>query len=120
MSRLDHAESFQRQSMLAWTRSQVQTRHMGLSLADAANVQKLASYLIYPDPFLRQPVETVASGLGRQSALWPMSISGDFPIFAVRIDDVADLELVASALRYQEYMRTRGMVADLVIVNEQA
>jgi cyclic beta-1,2-glucan synthetase len=120
IGRLDHPESFQRQAMLAWTRSQVQTRHIGLSLADAANVQKLASYLIYPDPFLRQPAEAVASGLGRQSALWPMSISGDFPIFVVRIDDVADLEIVARALSYQEYMRSRGLVADLVILNEQA
>ncbi|RJG45648.1 glucoamylase family protein [Mesorhizobium sp. DCY119] len=120
MTRLDHAESFSRQAMLAWTRSQVQTRHLGLSLADAANVQKLARYLLYPDPFLRVPAETVASGLGRQSALWPMAISGDYPIFAVRIGDVADLEIVAQALRFQEYMRTRGLVADLVIVNEQA
>ena len=120
VGRLDHQESFERQSMLAWTRSQVLTRHIGLSLADAANVQKLASYLIYPDPFLRQPAEAIASGMGRQSALWPMSISGDFPIFAVRIDDVADLEIVASALRYQEYMRSKGLVADLVILNEQA
>ena len=59
-------------------------------------------------------------GLGKQSALWPMAISGDFPIFAVRIGDVADLEIVAQALRYQEYMRARGLLADLVIVNEQA
>ena len=58
---LDHADAFQRQAMLAWTRSQVQTRHIGLSLADAANVQKLASYLIYPDPFLRQSADAIAS-----------------------------------------------------------
>ncbi|MFU0503524.1 GH36-type glycosyl hydrolase domain-containing protein [Pseudaminobacter sp. NGMCC 1.201702] len=120
MTRLDHTESFSRQAMLAWTRSQVQTRHFGLSLADAANVQRLARYLLYPDPFLRMPAETVASGLGRQSALWPMAISGDFPIFCVRISDVADLEIVAQALRFQEYTRARGLLADLVIVNEQA
>ena len=120
IARLDHAESFARQSMLAWTRSQVQTRHMGLSLTDASNVQKLARYLIYPDPFLRLPSDAIAPGLGRQSSLWPTSISGDFPIFAVRIGDVADLEIVAEALRFQEYMRARGMTADLVIVNEQA
>ena len=120
IARLDHAESFARQAMLAWTRSQVQTRHLGLSLTDAANVQKLARYLIYPDPFLRLPSDAVASGLGKQSSLWPTSISGDFPIFAVRIGDVADLEIVAEALRFQEYMRARGMTADLVIVNEQA
>ena len=37
-----------------------------------------------------------------------------------RIGDVADLEIVASTLRMQEYMRARGVIADLVIVNEQA
>lgn len=120
VARLDHPESFARQAMLAWTRSQVQTRHLGLSLTDAANVQKLARYLIYPDPFLRLPAESIASGLGKQSSLWPTSISGDFPIFLVRIGDVADLEIVAQALRFQEYMRARGMMIDFVVVNEQA
>ncbi|BCH23976.1 GH36-type glycosyl hydrolase domain-containing protein [Mesorhizobium sp. L-8-3] len=120
IGRLDHPESFQRQAMLAWTRSQVQTRHIGLSLADAANVQKLARYLIYPSPSMRMPAEAIASGLGRQSALWPMAISGDYPIFVLRIGDVADLEIIAATLRMQEYMRARGVLADLVIVNEQA
>ncbi|RWP72638.1 glucoamylase family protein [Mesorhizobium sp.] len=120
IARLDHPEAFARQAMLAWTRSQVQTRHLGLSLADAANVQNLARYLIYPDPFLRLPAESIASGLGKQSGLWPTSISGDFPIFLVRIGDVADLEIVAQALRFQEYMRARGMMIDFVVVNEQA
>ena len=120
VSRLDHPEGFSRQAMLAWTRSQVQTRHLGLSLADAANVQKLARYLLYPDAILRAPAETIVSGLGKQSSLWPTSISGDYPIFAVRISDIADIEIVAQALRFQEYMRARGMLSDLVVVNEQA
>jgi cyclic beta-1,2-glucan synthetase len=120
MARLEHAESFARQSMMAWTRSQVMTRHIGLSLSEAAIVQTLARYLVYPEPYLRAPSEAIASGLGRQSALWPMSISGDFPIFALRIADVADIEIVSQALLFQEYMRARGIVADLVIINEQA
>ncbi|MET3659939.1 GH36-type glycosyl hydrolase domain-containing protein [Aquamicrobium ahrensii] len=120
INRLDHPESFARQAMLSWTRSQVQTRHLGLTLADAAIGQSLARYLIYPDPNLRLPSESIASGLGKQSSLWPTSISGDYPIFAIRIDDLADLEIVAQALRYQEYMRARGLTADLVIVNEQS
>ncbi|MCO6048474.1 DUF3131 domain-containing protein [Mesorhizobium sp. RP14(2022)] len=120
MGRLDHPGSFARQSMLSWTRSQVQTRHIGLSLADAASIQKLGGYLVYPQPDLRMPSETIAAGMGPQSALWPLSISGDFPIFALRIADVADIEIVAQALRYQEYLRVHGLVADFVVVNEQA
>ncbi len=120
IARLDHTESFSRQAMLSWTGSQVQTRHIGLTLTQAANVQKLARYLLYPDPSVRIAAQSIASGLGRQSALWPMAISGDYPIFVLRIGDQADLEIVAQTLRFQEYMRTRGLVADLVIVNEQS
>ncbi len=120
IDRIDHPDSFARQAMLSWTRSQVQTRHVGLSLAAAANVQKLARYLIYPDKWMRRPAEAIASGLSAQSALWPLSISGDFPIFAVRIGDQADLEIIANALRMQEYLRARGLLIDLVIINEQA
>src|SRR5262249_25170118 len=86
----------------------------------AANVQRLIRYLVYPDASVRLPANALAAGLGPQSALWPASISGDFPIFALRIGDVADLEIVASALRMQEYLRARGVLADLVIINEQA
>ncbi|PZO74471.1 MAG: protein ndvB [Mesorhizobium amorphae] len=120
MNRLDHPESFGRQAMLAWTRSQVQTRHIGMSLADAALVQKLACFLIFPQPDLRMPGSAIAAGMGKQSTLWPLSISGDFPIFAIRISDVADIEIVAQALRYQEYLRLHGQVIDFVVINEQA
>ena len=120
IDRLDHPESFSRQSMHAWTRSQVQTRHIGFSLADAANVQELGRYLLYPHPALRAAPEAIGSGMGPQSALWPMSISGDYPIFALRIAHAADIEIVAKALRLQEYLRARGLLADLVIINEQS
>jgi cellobiose phosphorylase len=67
-SRGSTIRKLRRQAMLAWTCSQVQTRHLGLSLADAANVQKLARYLIYPDAFLRLPAESIASGLASSRA----------------------------------------------------
>jgi cyclic beta-1,2-glucan synthetase len=120
MARLDHSDSFSRQAMLAWTRSQVQARYVGLTLSETAGVQKLARYLIYPDPALRLPGTAIAEGLSQQSALWPTSISGDYPIFALRIGDVADLDIVAKALRMQEYLRARGLLVDFVVVNEQA
>ena len=85
----------------SWTRSQVQTRHIGLTprrcrqRAEAGALPDLSRSIAAHRRRKRSP-----PGLGRQSALWPMSISGDFPIFALRIGDVADLEIVAQALRY--------------------
>ncbi|HEV7415792.1 MAG TPA: glucoamylase family protein, partial [Tianweitania sediminis] len=120
MRQLDHPESFNRQAMLNWTHSQVQTRHIGLSLAEAANVQRLARYLLLPSPVTRTPPEAIAMGMGSQSSLWSLSISGDYPILALRISDQADLHIVAKAMRIQEYLRVRGLTVDLVIINEQA
>ena len=71
----DHPESFARQTMLSWTRSQVQTRHVGLTLAEAANVQQLARYLLYPDAVMRAAGAGDRSRPRPQSALWP---TGDF------------------------------------------
>jgi cyclic beta-1,2-glucan synthetase len=120
IAQLNHPDCFARQAMLAWTRSQVQTRHFGVSLTDAASIQKLAGHLVYPDAALRAPAETVAADLAAQSALWPLGISGDFPILALRIDDIGDIAIVKQAIGAQEYFRAHGLSADLVIVNEQA
>ena len=119
VERYRYSESFQHETTHAWTRSQVQLRYVDLSSQEAASFQMLARYLMYPDLRLRPDQEQVRNGLGPQSALWPLAISGDFPIFALRINDEVDLDMVTKALRGQEYLRGRGLVADLVIVNEK-
>ena len=57
-----------------------------------------------------------ANELG-QTSLWPHGISGDLPIFVVRVVD-DELGLVRQALEAQEYWRLKGLKADLVILNE--
>ena len=64
-------------------------------MQQAAAFQHLGRYLVYPDNHLRADPETVRKGLRSQSALWPMAISGDFPIFALRIND--DMDTLAAA-----------------------
>lgn len=117
--RLAHPGCFRRQAKLAWTRSQIQARHIGLKLAETSGIQKLARYLLYPHPVLRAPADTIASGLSQQSALWSLAISGDFPIFILRIADIADLDIIIHALRIQEYLRSRNLICDLTVINEQ-
>ena len=120
VERYRHPDSFSHEMIHAWTRSQVQMRHVGVTSQEAASFQILGRYLIYPDMQLRADTATVRAGLGPQSALWPLAISGDFPIFTVRINDDVDMGIAREALRAQEYMRARGVTADLVIINERA
>ena len=118
--RYRHVENFDHEAQHAWTRSQVQMRHLDTTHAEALLFQRVASYLVYPDTRLRQAQAPGNVVTAPQSALWPLSISGDFPIFALRIDDVGDLAIVQKAFRMQEYLRARGVISDLVIINERA
>ncbi|UVC10461.1 protein ndvB [Rhizobium sp. TH2] len=120
VARYRHAENFEHEARLAWTRTQVQIRHLDMTHAEALLFQRIASFLIYPDTRLRQILTPGNVVSAQQSALWPMSISGDFPIFALRIDDEADLAIIQKAFRMQEYLRSRGIISDLVIINERA
>ncbi|MDH6265836.1 cyclic beta-1,2-glucan synthetase [Rhizobium sp. SG_E_25_P2] len=119
VARYRHAENFDNEAALSWTRSQVQFRHLDSSKSEALLFQRIASFLIYPDTRLRQ-VQTPGNVVkATQAALWPLGISGDFPIFALRIDNEADLPIVQKSFRMQEYLRSRGVIADLVIINER-
>ena len=120
VERYRHPDAFAHELIHAWTRAQVQLRHVGVTSQQAAAYQQLGRYLTYPDMHLRADAGTVEAGLRSQSQLWGLSISGDYPIFTLRINDDLDLDIVKEALSAQEYLRSRGVVSDLVILNERA
>jgi cyclic beta-1,2-glucan synthetase len=111
--------TFDRVSSLAWTQAQVQLRHLGISTDEAHLFQRLATRILYSDPTLRAPVETLLRNRRGPSALWGHGISGDIPIVLVRIDQVEDQGIVRQLLRAHEYWKMKGLAVDLVIVNEQ-
>ena len=76
----------QRALDLAWTRSQVELRELGLSPADAAVFQELAGHLFYGSPALRAPQTELRRNRGSQPLLWGVGVSGDWPILLATID----------------------------------
>ncbi|MHA7971313.1 GH36-type glycosyl hydrolase domain-containing protein [Rhizobium sp. CAU 1783] len=120
IERYRHPDAFSHELIHAWTRAQVELRHIGITSQQAAAFQHLGRYLVYPDTHLRVDPASVRSGLTTQSALWPLAISGDYPIFALRINDDMDTDIAREAMSALEYLRRRGVVADLAIVNERA
>ncbi len=113
------AVTFDRVSNLAWTQAQVQLRHLGITTDEAHLFQRLATRILYSDPTLRAPVETLLRNRRGASAFWGRGISGDLPIVLVRIDQVEDQGIVRQLLRAHEYWRMKGLAVDLVIVNEE-
>ncbi len=103
---------------MAWTRSQLQFRYLGISGASAERFQDLLGYIYYPIARLRAPDRILRNKLG-QPQLWGHGISGDLPIVTVLVGDARGLRLVRELLLAHTYWRLRGFRADLVILNQE-
>ena len=107
----------ERASSLARTEAEVEVRDLDIEPADLALYQELAGALVYPHEALRAPAsERAAVTLGQQ-ALWAQGISGDWPIVLATIRAVAGVASVRQLLAAHRYWRTKGIRADLVILN---
>ncbi len=103
---------------MAWFQSQEVLRYLTASEADAQTYGRLAGSVIYASALRRSvPSIIIRNRLG-QSGLWRFAISGDLPIILFRIGDLKRLDLVKQILQAHAYWRMKGLVTDLVIMNE--
>lgn len=114
------SESVSRSFEMAWTRSQLEFRYLGIGPARAHRFFELASNLIYPNPSLRLPADRLRRNRLGQSALWGYGISGDLPMLTVIVGDPRNLPLVRELLVAHMYWRMRGFAADLIILNQES
>ncbi len=116
--RYHDVHSFDREANLAWTKSQIDLRHLGIDSEDAYLFQRLAERILYSNPYHRPPSHVLAQNTKIQSSLWPYGISGDLPIVAIRISENKDIVFVRKLLRGHEYLRHKGLFYDFVILND--
>ncbi|MBC7237647.1 MAG: hypothetical protein H5T69_17540, partial [Chloroflexi bacterium] len=100
-------------------RSRDELAALNLEAADLARYQQLLSALLYPHRRLRAPEKVLRANRRGQQRLWPYAISGDYPILLVRIERQEDAALLRDVLRAHAYWRQRGLLIDLVILNEK-
>jgi cyclic beta-1,2-glucan synthetase len=103
---------------LAWTHSQVLLRQINATEADAQLYGRLAASVIYANSSLRASPGALMKNRRGQSSLWGYSISGDFPIVLLQIEDPANINLVRQLVQAHAYWRLKGLSVDLVIWNE--
>ncbi len=103
---------------LASAHAQVMLRQLSLTREDADLYQRLAGRIIFSSPSLRPRPSVLERNKKTQGALWHFGISGDLPICLVRVEEQNDLPIVRQILQAHEYWRMKGLVVDLVILNE--
>ncbi|MEO8575349.1 MAG: glucoamylase family protein [Gemmatimonadales bacterium] len=103
---------------LSWAHSQAELRELGITPADAAVYQELAGHLLYAHPgFKGLAAKGEENKLG-QPQLWGLGISGDYPILLATLESPDGLPSVRQLLKVHHYWRLKGIVCDLVILNE--
>jgi hypothetical protein len=103
---------------LAWTHSQVILRQINSTATDALLYCRLAGSIIYSNASLRTDASVILRNQRGQSGLWSHSISGDFPIVLLQIEDVGNIDLARQLIQAHEYWTLKGLIVDLVIWNE--
>lgn len=103
---------------MAWFQSQEVLRHLNVTEADAQIYGRLASSVIYCNTFRRTAPNVIARNQLGQSGLWRFAISGDLPIVLLRIGNLDRIDLVKQVLQAHAYWRLKGLIVDLVIMNE--
>lgn len=103
---------------LSWTHSQVILRQINALESDAQLYAKLASSIIFANDSLRADASVILKNHLSQSGLWGYSISGDLPIVLVLIEESDNIDLVKQMVQAHAYWRLKGLVVDLVIIND--
>ncbi len=103
---------------LAWTHSHVVLRQINATPADSLLYCKLAGSIIYSNASLRADPAVIIKNQRGQSGLWSHSISGDWPIVLLQIEDSTNIELVEKLVQAHSFWRLKGLIVDLVIWNE--
>jgi cyclic beta-1,2-glucan synthetase len=102
---------------LASTHSQIELRHLNLTVDDTNLFQRLGGRIVSGDIRLRAP-EAIDENRRGQRDLWKYGISGDLPIVLATVTESAETPLVAELIRAHEYLRRKGLAFDFVILNE--
>lgn len=103
----------------ARNQAEIELRQLGLDTVQLPRIQHLLSGLLFPHHFLRPHVSILEENRKGQSGLWAYGISGDYPILLVRMHGVDDIALAQELVQAHVYWRARGLMIDLVLLNEQ-
>ena len=117
--RYHDSHAAQRALDFAWTSTQIELRELGITPANAAVFQEIATQLLYPGGSLRPPNDEVRRNQGSQPQLWSYGISGDLPIVLAQLDSMDGLPTLRELFLAHRYWRLRGLSVDLVVINAQ-
>ncbi len=103
---------------LANIRSQVESSYLNFDEEEITTYQDMISHILFLSPSKRKYQDIMKNNIKAQHSLWAYGISGDIPIVLVSIKNEEEIDIVKQVLNAHEYFRMKGLVVDVVILNE--
>ncbi len=104
---------------LSNARVKEESRYLRVKGKDIEQYQKLITYIVFENPTRCINVERLPQEKYIQAELWKYGISGDLPILLVKIQDVNDSYVIKEMLKAYEYLKTKKIETELVIIDEE-
>ena len=99
------------------TRVEEEARYLGIKRQDLIAFQNILPYIMTKNPTKSLYLDKLPKKEYKQSDFWKYGISGDIPIILVKIKSLNDVYVVKEVLKVFEYMRTKGIRTDLIILD---
>ncbi len=112
-------ENIQKTFELSKARVEAENRYLELKGKDIETYQNILAYLIFQNPLKKLYLKNLATKNYSQTELWKYGISGDLPIWLVKIDNQNDIEVLEEILKAYEFYKIKNINIDLVILNEE-
>ena len=119
LEKYKNSENVRRTFELSRARVEEESRYLNLKGKEIETYQKILSYIIFDNPSKSIKMEKVPKQSYKQSELWKYGISGDFPIILVKIKDVNDSYVIEEMLKLYEFLKTKNVKIELVILDEE-
>ncbi len=103
---------------MAFSRSQVENKYLGISIRDEKAAYDILANVLYILPYRQRLAEYISQNTLGQQSLWSLGISGDNPIVTLRVYSADELDILRSLLQIHELWRIKGKSIDLVIISE--
>ena len=112
-----NSEKVRRTFEISKARADAENRYLGLKGKDIILYQKILGYIIFDNPLKKKQMK--GDKIYSQSELWKYGISGDLPIFLIKIKDINDVYLVSQVLKMYQFFKAKNIKIDIVFLDEE-
>lgn len=118
LTKYKNIENVKRTFEISKANSEAESRYLQIKGKQINLFEKILSYIIFENPLKKNFIKDTTKVYNRED-FWKYGISGDLPIIVLKIKDANDIYVVNTVLKLYEFILTKNMEVDIVLIDEE-